>query len=58
MPADGPPPLEGERPCVCGQLEGLHRVDGACEASGCDGFVPQSGGGLRIEYDADAEGAL
>lgn len=57
MPDEGPPPLEGERLCVaCGELEGLHRVDGVCEASGCGWFVPEEGGELRIEYDAGEAG--
>ena len=51
-------PLDGERRCVCGELEGLHRIDGACEASGCDWFVAEAGGEIRVEYDADAERAL
>jgi hypothetical protein len=54
MPAAGPPPLEGERRCVCGQPEGVHRIDGACDASGCDWFVAEGAGELRLEYDEGA----
>ena len=54
-------PLDGERACVCGQAEGLHRSDGTCEASGCwrfvaciDGETPEvrpDAPEIRIEYD-------
>lgn len=35
------PPLEGEAVCVCGQPEGLHRSDGACDVSRCLHFVAE-----------------
>ena len=50
------PPLEGERQCVCGHMEGEHRSDGSCEDSGCSWFLPweddETSPDVRIEYDA------
>ena len=52
------PPLEGEEPCICGQLEGEHRTDGSCPASGCLHFVSENDveeptdPEIRVEYDA------
>ncbi len=49
---DPAPALEGELLCTCGELEGVHRVDGTCELSGCAAFAPADG--IRVEYDAGA----
>lgn len=51
------PPLEGEELCICGELEGEHRTDGSCPASGCQYFVAESDfeegtDQIRVEYDA------
>jgi hypothetical protein len=53
LPGSEPPALEGERACLCGQPEGLHCIDGTCQASGCPGFEPldPGPGELRIEYE-------
>lgn len=51
------PPLEGEERCICGQLEGEHRTDGTCPASGCEYFVAENPAeehtrpDIQVEYD-------
>ena len=56
------PPLEGEELCICGQLEGDHRTDGSCAASGCAYFVAESDDEptnpeIRVEYETGCEPA-
>ncbi len=57
------PPLEGEELCICGQLEGEHRSDGSCPASGCEYFVAENAFDeptnpeIRVEYEAGCEPA-
>lgn len=57
------PPLEGEEVCVCGQLEGEHRTDGVCPASGCEYFIAldeceePTNPEIRVEYEPGCEPA-
>jgi hypothetical protein len=57
------PALEGEERCICGQLEGEHRTDGACPASSCGYFVAEdereeaTSPGIRVEYEPGCEPA-